>query len=264
MIKKAFGLLNLHDPKYDEFDRLVIDEKSLPPVLPAVLDYSESGFFPAIDDQGGLGSCTAFGARKLFEFYHAKREGDRALCSARAIYSYAKATYEPGDLQDDGLNVSDVLNTIKTFYVHESDWDSFPDESEADFASYLEPVPENIRKTDFLIKSFATVDPAVENVKKALYKKGIILLGINFANSWMNTGSDGVLPIPDSIDGGHCMVIVGYNDTIQCPDGTKGALKIANNWTAEWGMRGYCYLPYSYSTFENGTYWPTDLFTVLA
>jgi C1A family cysteine protease len=258
------GLKSTHDPRYDEFERLVIDEKDLPPVLPAVLDYSESGFFPAIDNQGGLGTCVAYGSRKLFEFYHAKRKGDRELVSARAIYSYAKSTYEQGDTQDDGLNVSDGLNTIATFYVNESDWPSVPNDSEENFPAYLIPVPTDIRKTDFIIKSFATVNPDVEDMKKALYKKGIMLLGIAFANEWMNTGSDGVLPIPQSVDGGHCMSIVGWNDNIVCPDGTKGAFKIANNWTTDWGAAGYCYLPYSYQTLAGGQFWPTDLFTVVA
>jgi C1A family cysteine protease len=260
----GMGLKSLRDPRYDEFERLVIDEKSLPPVMPAVLDYSESGFFPAIDSQGGLGCCTAYSARKQFEFYHAKRRGERELISARALFAAGRAKYEPGDTQDDGANCSDMLNILTQFYVNESDWPSVPNDSEADFPSYLEQAPTNLQKTDFLIQQFVTVNPTVEDMKKALYCRGILMIGTNWAQSWFNPDENGVLPVPDSVAGGHAISVVGYNDTIKCPDGSTGCVKIANNWSQSWGLNGYCYLPYSYATFQNGNYWPTDIFTIKA
>src|ERR1035441_10207789 len=104
MVKHGLGLLNVHDPNYDKYDKLEVDEKTLPPVLPSTLDYSETPYFPAIDDQGAMGTCTGYAGRKQFEFYRAKRKSNKDLISARALFAAARAEFNPGDTQDDGAN----------------------------------------------------------------------------------------------------------------------------------------------------------------
>jgi hypothetical protein len=42
-------------------------------------------------------------------------------------------------------------------------------------------------------------------------------------------------------DGGHCMVIVGYDDS-------KAAYKVMNSWGSDWGDGGFCWI--SYDTFQ--------------
>lgn len=257
MTQYKLGLKNAHDPKYETFEKLIVDEAILPVQLPSVVDYKWD--FPAIDDQGQLGTCVAFSTRKLLEFYRQKRLKNKDLISARALYAAAKAFYENGDPQDDGLNPSDCLNVAKDHYlVNESDYPSLPDNSPNDFPSYLQQAPSNLWKTDFLIKSIVTVQPTVDSMKKALYKQGPMLLGINFANSWFATDSTGVLPIPDSASGGHAMTICGYK---VLPSG-EGAFIIANNWTTDWADKGFCYLKFSFAE-QYPDFWPTDLFTIV-
>lgn len=257
MTKYPMGLKSVHDPKYDSFEKFVIDVKTLPPVLPAKVDYSYD--YPPPSDQGQLGTCVAFGTAKIVDFYHLKRQKITGLVSARAVYAQAKKQYEQGDVQDDGLNVSDGLGAVSEYYVFESDYSSFPDGNESDFKSYLKIAPVNLHKTDFVVKKFVTVNPAVTDMKKSLYKNGPFLIGVNWANSWFDVGADGKLPVPDSVAGGHCINIVGYDDTIANLDGTKGAFHVINNWTTSWANGGYAWMPYS---LEGGDYFPTDIFTV--
>ena len=256
---RNFGLRNVHDPKYDEFKRLEIDEKTLPKVLPPIVSYKYE--YPAVDNQGGLGTCVAYGTRKIFEFYFFKRHGIARLVSPRAIYAQAKSQFESGDVQDDGLNVSDGLNTVKEYYVWESDYPSVPNDSEANFPAYLQVAPENLHRTDFIIKNFVTVDNHVDAMKKALYKNGPFLIGTAWPNSWMDVPPSGILPAPDVQAGGHCVGIVGYNDNVINADNSLGAFELINNWTTEWANEGYAWLPYS---LENTQFFPTDIFTVQA
>jgi C1A family cysteine protease len=58
----------------------------------------------------------------------------------------------------------------------------------------------------------------------------------------------GEIPFPgsgDSVEGGHAMVAVGYDDTKKVGKDT-GALLIRNSWGTGWGDKGYGWLPYSY------------------
>lgn len=253
---QMMGLKSLHDPLYDSFPRLEIDAKTLPLFLPKKVDYTYA--YPVVDDQNGIGSCVAYGARKLFEFYHARRKGQHELISARALYASAKALYGANDHTDDGLNVSDGLNVLKQFYVNESDYSSVPNNS-SDFPSYLIEAPHDLRKTDFLVQSFVTVAPSVGEMRKALYKHGPILIGMAWPNEFMNVGSDGLLPSKNlTMDGGHCINIVAYDDEKVMLDGTPGGFKIMNNWTTAWGDQGFAWLPYS---LEGSQFFPTDIFT---
>jgi C1A family cysteine protease len=82
------------------------------------------------------------------------------------------------------------------------------------------------------------------------------------------TGPDNgyVIPIPSRADrneGGHAVLAVGYDDTIDTgPDSNanpaRGALIIRNSWSEDWGMRGYAYLPYVYVERQ----WAVDFWTI--
>jgi hypothetical protein len=47
---------------------------------------------------------------------------------------------------------------------------------------------------------------------------------------------------------GHCMLIIGYNDAYQGPDGPIGAVYIQNSFGAGWGANGYVWM--AYPTFQ--------------
>jgi len=58
----------------------------------------------------------------------------------------------------------------------------------------------------------------------------------------------GLVPMPnmkkEKTLGGHCMTIVGFNDT-------NSTCICANSWGVSWGLKGYCLLPYAYITNRN-------------
>lgn len=248
----TLGLKNGPDSRRAEFAKFVPPLELLSK-LPTELDYTYA--YPAVDNQGPFGTCVAFGNKKVFEFFRAKRTGQHDIISGRALYSEMKSTFYPGDTQDDGAQVSDGIRILEHNYVLEKD---MPYDTSS-FARCLDPVKDSIKHTDFLEKSYVAVSIDVADFEMALFKHGPIVIGMDWQNQWMDCGADGRLNCTNtSSAGGHCVAVVGYNRNFVNLDGSKGAFLIVNNWSDQWGKRGYCYLPY------NAIHFIWDAYTVAA
>jgi len=250
--KRAFGLKSLIDPRLGEFPKAVFSPEQIA-ALPKKVDYSYD--YPKIDNQFQFGTCVAFGTKKVFEFFYKKRNNKPILISANAIFSGAKNEYYPTDLTDDGIEVSDGLNILKQYYVLDSALPYQPN----NFAACVAPVPDDLKKTDFLFQDFVSVNPTVEEIKLALYHHGVVAIGIDFSNEWMQPPTNGVLqPHNLTSAGGHCISLAGYDDDIDVGDGTNGAFLLINSWSTDWALGGKAWLPYSSDVL------PSDVFTVKA
>jgi C1A family cysteine protease len=89
-------------------------------------------------------------------------------------------------------------------------------------------------------------DRVLDNVKAALATKYISMFGFPVYSS---LGREADIPYPtprDSLDGGHAVLAVGYDDHHRCPNAGEGALRIRNSWGTDWGDDGYGWLPYQY------------------
>jgi C1A family cysteine protease len=227
---------------------------------PAIASYEYD--YPAVYDQGQYGTCVTHGTGETLDFYAKKRHGSSTLVSRRAIYAQTKRSFEPDDLQDDGLLITDALKMITEFgWVDEAKWPYPPDNQEA---TMLAPVPEDLWNKTPTFASWVNVPQTPESMAQALWQHGPLIIGLSWANEWMSTLADGQLPTPVSDAGGHCVAIVGYNDAYPCHDGSKGAFKIRNSWGYGWGVRGDCWLPYSFAVYndQNGGYWPDEVYAV--
>ena len=81
----------------------------------------------------------------------------------------------------------------------------------------------------------------------------------------------GEIPMPhrgEKLEGGHAVLAIGY-DMNKKIEKTKGALLIRNSWGADWGDKGYGWLPFAYVesgladdfwSMVKGEYVETDLF----
>mmetsp|Transcript_25652 Transcript_25652/g.42679 ORF Transcript_25652/g.42679 Transcript_25652/m.42679 type:complete len:512 (-) Transcript_25652:39-1574(-) len=72
-----------------------------------------------------------------------------------------------------------------------------------------------------------------------------IVFGLKLTQSFFAPSYDGFIATPDPSDpksaehGLHAMLIVGYNDR-------QRVFVVRNSWGSDWGVAGYCYLPYDY------------------
>jgi len=77
-----------------------------------------------------------------------------------------------------------------------------------------------------------------------------IIFGFKVYSSFMTSSvaRTGIVPLPnttrEALQGGHCMCLVGYDDTTQ-------RFRCANSWGTSWGAGGYCYIPYTYLSNAN-------------
>lgn len=65
---------------------------------------------------------------------------------------------------------------------------------------------------------------------------------------------NGILGLPksnESLQGGHAVVLVGYDDNMPMPDGTTGAFLVRNSWGTGWGWQGSGYFWMSYAYVGN-------------
>jgi C1A family cysteine protease len=89
-----------------------------------------------------------------------------------------------------------------------------------------------------------TIDP--QDVKSVLTGKQAITIGFTVYDSFENTGADGIVPTPnpaaEKILGGHGVLVVGYDDANQW-------WIIRNQWGADWGANGYCFMRYGYEQY---------------
>ncbi|MGH2559482.1 MAG: C1 family peptidase [Thermomicrobiales bacterium] len=95
--------------------------------------------------------------------------------------------------------------------------------------------------------------PTPDALRDALDQGQAPLLGIRLHQTWYEVGSDGYIAIPatGTLDfGGHAILVVGYQND---------ALIIRNSWGADWGDRGYGYLPASYVSAYGVSAWVFSL-----
>jgi C1A family cysteine protease len=223
---------------------------------PAITSYEYD--YPAVYNQGGYGSCVTHGSGETLDFYAKKRHGSTKLVSRRAIYCQTKADFEQGDFTDDGLIITDALQMIANRgWVDEAEWPYPPDGEQS---IMFEPVPANLWNAEPKFSGWVNVPTDPASMAQALWQHGPLIIGVNFANEWMTPLPNGELPAPQSVAGGHCMAIVGYNDKFVCADGSLGAFKVRNSWGVGWGLGGDCWMPYSFSA--NPEFFPDEAYTV--
>ena len=92
-----------------------------------------------------------------------------------------------------------------------------------------------------------------------------LIFGINVYSSFEGAWADpGFMPLPnlasEQLLGGHAQHVIGYDDTIEFPDGSKGGLLVQNSWGGDWGVDapgcadGGCYwMPYGFVTMVDPT-----------
>lgn len=99
---------------------------------------------------------------------------------------------------------------------------------------------------------------SLQQIKEATYTIGPVLFGIGVDQGIFYPDNNGIVAEPNGqIEGGHAMMICGWDDAKQCK-GSVGAFWVKNSWGTAYGDGGYMWLPYShFSTYEDWDAWKT-------
>lgn len=214
--------------------------------LPDSLDLSTLPYMPDVYDQGELGSCTANGTAAALEF-DIRKQGLLDLLPSRLFIYFNTRSMEGNIDCDSGGTIRDAIKSVNTFgacseVIWPYDISKFTDK----------PLPNcySAALNNVSIKYHSVVQ--AQDVIKTCMNNGFpLVFGFTVYTSfedgsWLSSGN---MPIPDfeneSVIGGHCVVLVGWDDNRQWSRG-KGMWKIRNSWGSDWCENGYFWMPYEY------------------
>jgi C1A family cysteine protease len=228
-MKRHYGFIK---QKVDSRDLLFRETVTM---LPPSIDLR--GLNPPIYDQGQLGSCTANGIARLVEFDFMKQKLPIIMPSRLFIY-YNERAMEGTISQDSGANIRDGIKTINTLGVCDERLWAY------NIAKFKQKPPAICYTDALLTKSikYMVVTQDLNSIKSALVLGYPVVIGFEVKTSFESAtvAKTGIYTpkANEKIIGGHCVVIVGYDDSTQ-------RFIIANSWGIDWGQLGYFTMPYS-------------------
>ncbi|AUP77464.1 C1 family peptidase [Flavivirga eckloniae] len=209
-----------------------------------------------IKNQGGIGSCTAFAAVGMYEYFQ-KRAFNKFI-NGSELFVYKTQRNMLGWKGDKGSYTRTAMGALALFGVPPTS--SYPYETE----KFDEEPPAFVYSygQNFQALAYYRLDPlgtsgnqTLTNIKKQLSAGIPSIMGFTCYTSLedLETFKSGKIPYPsdtESVIGGHAVMVVGYDDNMVITNpidnkNKKGALIIRNSW-GNWGDEGYGYIPYEY------------------
>ena len=246
--KKGLGLLIEPKTSSNEIcmSTIVKSTADLPPKA------SLKEYCSPVVNQGDRGFCWAFTAAE-FKAIQEKMEKGRTY-QMSPLYC-AKIGKSIDKLNEDGATSATLFKVItetgaieEQYYpyslVNEMSGLVFPSIEDGALPHYKCDVPVKLR-TNY-------------DIDKALSMGQPVALGIICVDTiWGVTADDPFIPMPSNgfVIGGHEIIVVGYDNTLEHVDKSDGKLHkgyylIKNTWGEEWGDKGYAWLPKDYLTYS--------------
>ena len=205
--------------------------------LPKQVDL-RPGCSPVVD-QGELGSCTANAiASGLREFLLLK--AGKSLVRLSRLFLYYEERLLEGDVSEDsGAEIRDGMKVLSQMGICPESEDPY---NVKKFTN--PPTAQEIRDAlPYRIGAYHRVFGLI-GLKTALAEGLPVVIGIDVYENFESkaVAKTGIVPIPKGNEqclGGHAVCVVGYDDA-------KNWLIVRNSWGANWGDKGYFYLPYKY------------------
>lgn len=205
--------------------------------LPDKVDLREHAS-PVID-QGNLGSCVGCSSAAAYELV-AHKQG--SAFNGSELFAYWNArTYIGTTGYDSGAEIRDGIKGLNEFGLAAAS--AWPYKIKQAFTK-----PNAKAFSDGLLHQvvrYERVDNvSIRNVKAALAAGCPVVFGFTVYASFDRIGSSGKMPMPKRGEaplGGHAVTTVGYDDS-------RSALLVKNSWGANWGAKGYFWMPYEFAS----------------
>ena len=226
------------------------------PRRPAVIDLR--AWCPGVEDQGGLGSCTAQAGAGLVEYYERRAFGRHVDASRLFLYKVTRNLMRIKG--DTGACLRTTMGAMVLFGVPpEEHWPYTEDNDRFDREppAFCYAFAQNFQAVKYYRHDPAGSRPAdvLDRLKDGLALGHPAMFGFSVYSSIDQAGATGRIPVPgprERIEGGHAVVALGYDDGMKIGNAestgppAEGALLIRNSWGTGWGEGGYGWLPYAY------------------
>lgn len=196
---------------------------------------------PPVYDQGQLGSCTGNGWAAAVEFLRMKQKLPDYTPSR--LFIYYNERVDDGDVpQDAGAAISDGADVVHRL--------GCPDEKlwPYDITKFADQPPPDVftDAKNHLVLQVQQVSQDLTSMKEVLADSLPIVVGFVVYESFESdeVTKTGIVPLPGHHEkklGGHCVVLVGYDDS-------QRMFIARNSWGTGWGQQGYFMMPYTYMT----------------
>jgi C1A family cysteine protease len=238
---------DLHDQ--NDFKFKVVAPVPTPPLVDL------SPFCPPVYDQGDLGSCTANALAAAYEFEKMKQKQSYFMPSRLFIY-YNERVMEKTVKSDAGAALRDGIKSLDIQGVCPEDMWAYNIKK---FASKPSCKCYSTAKKNEIKEYLAVNHTSIDDIRQCFAQGYPIAFGISVYSSFMSdeVARTGIVPMPkpdESLEGGHAILGVGYNDA-------KRMVLVRNSWGTDWGLKGYFLLPYDYiiSTQLASDFWTIRL-----
>ncbi len=220
-----------------------------------------------IENQLGLGSCTAHAGVGMVEYYQRRAFGKHVDASRLFLYKATRDLLKwTGDT---GAFLRSTMEALVLFGVPpEEYWPYVVANFEVEPTAFLYSFAQNYQALNYYrLDPPGTAKSALLATIKTNLAAGLpAMFGFTVYNSYTqaSVANKGAIPYPtvgEKVVGGHAVMVVGFNDTLQIKNtnagaaATTGALLIRNSWGTGWGDGGYGWLPYDYVLKGLATDW---------
>ena len=193
-------------------------------------------------DQGNLGSCVSNATAQAVNM-----QTKNTFQISRLLHYYIGRCLDTSNqltnLTDSGLDVRQSCKIIAQYGANkESVWPYNINQF-----STLPPLSVFQSTKYFKKYNYVSINQDFKSISTYLITNNSpIIFGFNVYSSFMTPIVDqtGQVPYPnllepliDPLEGGHCMIIIGYNTT---------QFICVNCWSSRWGAKGLCYIPQTY------------------
>ena len=215
--------------------------------LPQAVDLSR--YMPPVGDQGNQGSCVGWATAYAARAYYAQQVEHRDISLKQNIPSPAWIfdIIHIGKTCDEGSYIPDALNVLTkgAYSLAEFPYDD---------TKCPRPLPPaRLKATDFRIDGFDRVwdiqqSTDLDQVKGALAKGNPVVILASLDKAFFDLSPRNKVWVSDTSkkdEGGHAITLVGYDDASQ-------TFKFINQWSTEWGDKGYGRM--TYDTFKSRVY----------
>lgn len=195
----------------------------------STFNWRSKGKVSPVKNQGGCGSCWAFGTIAPFESSYAIINNEIIDASEQSVLNCSgKGSCDGGWFAFHYLKTKGVTNEQK--YQYTASDGSCQIKQKLYKAQASGPVPNNVNK-----------------IKKALCKYGALGTTVTVTSAFQAYTS-GIFNENSSASINHAVTIVGWDDN-------KNAWLIKNSWGTNWGENGYMWIDYKSNRIGSHTYW---------
>lgn len=245
-----FGARSSYADEADAFQHSNLRLAAVTRDLPAKADLAEHS--PEILSQGNLGACVAHAVVEGWQIsrrVHNWKKGRLSYFtglnvfrpSRLYIYWNAKIIEGTSPRSDSGCTVHGALKGVDAQNLCPEDLWEYRMQNFG-----VQPPATCYSDASARSKSpYTKVFQSLETIKESIAGGNPVIFGAVIFNSCYSrrVAHTGVIPLPDlaadQVSGGHCMLLVGYDDTTRL-------FKLQNSWGRIWGESGFGYIPYDY------------------